>query len=314
MEHLVSIIIPTYNRAHLIAETLDSIIAQTYANWECVVIDDGSIDDTEELMESYTQKDSRIQYYKRPNDRIKGANSCRNYGFELSKGYYVKWFDSDDIMLAEHVTILVDALQKKHLDFVVGDTLTFEEGKDLSFKPYKFDRQRHLICPFLFATNQIGWITDDFLGKRSTLLNLKFNEELIDGQEYNFFIRYLLTNNKGAFVNEILTRMRVHPQSLGVVNRMDKLNHKKTVANIKILTLEDIFVYKNKSLNDWFIMGYTHISFDLALNGKISPSLLKGVWYMVRLKNNTKAILFLLSIITGLCFKTGYTLNKYSRN
>ena len=79
MKPLVSIIIPTYNRAHLIAETLDSIIAQTYTNWECIVVDDGSTDPTDELMETYCKKDSRFQYYHRPKNRPKGANACRNY-------------------------------------------------------------------------------------------------------------------------------------------------------------------------------------------------------------------------------------------
>ena len=79
---LVSIIIPTYNRAHFIGETLESVLAQTYHNWECIVIDDGSTDYTDELMEFYCEKDSRIQYYHRPSHKPKGANACRNYGFE----------------------------------------------------------------------------------------------------------------------------------------------------------------------------------------------------------------------------------------
>lgn len=314
MESLVSIIIPTFNRAHLIAETLDSIIGQTYSNWECIVIDDGSTDKTEEILVHYTHSDYRIHYYKRPENRIKGANSCRNYGFELSKGQYVKWFDSDDIMMPKHVEILVGTLEKEDVDFVVGDSMMFEHGKQTKLKLYEFDKSIAKMDAFLFATSQIGWITDDFLGKKSTLINLKFNEELIDGQEYNFFIRYLLTNKNGAFVEEVLTRMRVHPQSLGIINKADKLNHKKILAKIKILTLEDVFIHKNIPLNEWLISGYAHISFDLALNGSISPLLSKGFWYLIRIKNSIKAILFLLSIITGLCFKTGYTLNKNSRN
>ena len=60
---LISIIIPTYNRAHIIGETLDSIIAQTYTNWECIVVDDGSSDNTAEVMAKYIVKDSRFRYY-----------------------------------------------------------------------------------------------------------------------------------------------------------------------------------------------------------------------------------------------------------
>ena len=98
MYELVSIIMPTYNRAHLIGQTLDSVLAQTYPNWECIIVDDWSTDTSDEVVGEYVKKDSRFQYYQRPKDRKKGPNSCRNYGLELSKGEFVKWFDSDDIM------------------------------------------------------------------------------------------------------------------------------------------------------------------------------------------------------------------------
>ena len=102
---LISIIIPTFNRAHYIQETLDSILNQTYINWECIIIDDGSEDNTQEVLAKYLKKDVRFQFHIRPENRPKGANSCRNYGFELSKGDLIKWFDSDDIMLPNHIEI-----------------------------------------------------------------------------------------------------------------------------------------------------------------------------------------------------------------
>ena len=61
---LVSIIIPTYNRVHLIGDTLDSVLSQTYTNWECIVVDDGSTDGTNELLVEYLKKDKRIQYHQ----------------------------------------------------------------------------------------------------------------------------------------------------------------------------------------------------------------------------------------------------------
>ncbi|HEX9600942.1 MAG TPA: glycosyltransferase family 2 protein, partial [Mariniflexile sp.] len=63
---LVSIIIPTYNRGHLIGETLESVLCQTYDNWECLVIDDGSTDNTDALVQGYLNKDNRIKFYHRP--------------------------------------------------------------------------------------------------------------------------------------------------------------------------------------------------------------------------------------------------------
>ncbi|MFI8378746.1 glycosyltransferase family 2 protein [Leeuwenhoekiella sp. NPDC079379] len=110
---LVSIIIPTYNRAHLIGETLDSVLVQTYENWECIVVDDGSTDETAELLASYVQKDSRFQYHRRPSKRPKGANACRNYGFELSKGEFIQWLDSDDLLGSTKIAAQLNNLLKE---------------------------------------------------------------------------------------------------------------------------------------------------------------------------------------------------------
>jgi glycosyltransferase involved in cell wall biosynthesis len=80
---LVSVIIPTYNRAHLIGETLDSVLAQTYTNWECIIVDDGSSDNTDEFVGKYVKKDSRFKYYHRPEEHLPGGNGARNYGFKI---------------------------------------------------------------------------------------------------------------------------------------------------------------------------------------------------------------------------------------
>lgn len=314
MELLVSIIIPTYNRAHLIGETLDSIIAQTYTNWECIIIDDGSTDNTYDLIVKYCLKDHRIQYSRRSEGRPKGANACRNYGFEISKGVYTKWFDSDDIMLPMHLETLIATLERENVDFVVGDSVNFEIGKIIDKKPYEFDKNNVKMDAFMFAKSQIGWITDDFLAKRSTLINFKFNEKLEDGQEYNLFIRYLLTDKRGVFINKILTKARIHSQSLGTINKVDQLNHKKIIAKIKIFTLEDVFKYKHEPLNDWFISGYIYLAHLIALEKSIPPSMLKSFFYVVKIKNITKGLFFLLSIFLLYFFKKGYKLNKYSRN
>jgi glycosyltransferase involved in cell wall biosynthesis len=96
---LVSIIIPTFNRAHLIMETLDSLVAQTYINWECIVVDDGSTDDSEFVINEFVKKDNRFRYYNRPVEKVKGASSCRNFGLSIANGEYVVFLDSDDLLL-----------------------------------------------------------------------------------------------------------------------------------------------------------------------------------------------------------------------
>ena len=82
MKPLLSIIIPTYNRAHLIEATLDSIKSQDFDDWECIVVDDGSTDNTPIVLANYVKEDGRFRYLHRPKNRKKGPNSCRNFGFE----------------------------------------------------------------------------------------------------------------------------------------------------------------------------------------------------------------------------------------
>ena len=91
---LFSIIIPSFNRASIISKTLDSVLAQTFKDWECLVVDDKSTDNTKEIIEKYLVKDKRIHYLT--NELEKGAQGARNTGILYAKGYYVSFLDSDD--------------------------------------------------------------------------------------------------------------------------------------------------------------------------------------------------------------------------
>ncbi|MCB0747424.1 MAG: glycosyltransferase family 2 protein [Ignavibacteriae bacterium] len=166
---LVSIIIPTFNRVHLIGETLDSILAQTYTNWECIVVDDNSTDDTETLVKGYQSKDSRIQYHKRPSNRLKGANACRNYGFELSQGAYVNWFDSDDLMVNTRLETAVNILENKSnsYGFIVDRYDNFDGfifgKKEEAFENNKFNT----INLKNYLHHKVYWGTVNLIGYRS---------------------------------------------------------------------------------------------------------------------------------------------------
>src|SRR5690606_6866496 len=149
---LVSIIIPTYNRAHLIGETLDSVLAQTYQNWECIVVDDGSTDATDKMMAEYMAKDARFQYHHRPKDRLSGGNAARNYGFEVSKGEYIQWFDSDDLMLPEKLAIKVNSIEKNDVDFVISKTKYFNKEKK---RPYDYNYKESEVNFLSYSTTHI---------------------------------------------------------------------------------------------------------------------------------------------------------------
>jgi len=210
---LVSIIIPTYNRSCLLGATLESILAQTYNNWECIVVDDGSIDYTEELMHFYCEKDNRIQFHPRPVRKLKGANACRNYGFELSKGKYIQWFDSDDLMVPEFLEIKVKAMEENEIDFVISKAANFQDpnvdniiSENLGY--YRFEKFE--ITHYNYVVQKVNWLTYDFLGKWELCERVKFNERLKSAQERNFFSRITCYSVKAKVLDVYLTKRRIH--------------------------------------------------------------------------------------------------------
>ena len=113
----VSIIMATYNRAHLIGETLNSIINQSYKNWECLIIDDGSKDDTARVVKQITSSDSRFTYLRRTEKYKKGLPGCRNQGIDLANGEYIIFFDDDDIIHPGNLQTCLDLLKDENFSF-----------------------------------------------------------------------------------------------------------------------------------------------------------------------------------------------------
>ncbi len=213
---LISVIIPTYNRSNLLGNTLDSIINQTYTNWECLVIDDGSTDYTEELMNLYVQKDSRVKFYHRPQERPKGGNAARNYGFELSQGEYIQWFDSDDLMVPTFLERKMKVIGENGLDFVISKTANFEDpnpSKIINFNAHYYQYNEYEISHRNYAVQSINWLTPDFLGKRSLCNKVKFHEKLRSAQERNFFCKISFYSTKAVIIDEFLTLRRKHSGS-----------------------------------------------------------------------------------------------------
>ncbi|PKB17455.1 glycosyltransferase family 2 protein [Flavobacterium sp. 5] len=206
---LVSVIIPTYNRAHLIGETLDSVLRQTYTNWECIIVDDGSTDTTAEVVGEYVQSDSRFQFHHRPNDRLKGGNDARNYGFELSKGEYVNWFDDDDVMLENFLKTKMLAFRPE-LEFVISSGYYVDEKLKNKVLMNVYDTDS-LFKDYLLWKNEI--ITNSVLIKKTFLIGKElFLNFIIRGQEGELFSRLFFKIEKESYliINEPLFLYRQH--------------------------------------------------------------------------------------------------------
>lgn len=225
---LVSIIIPVYNRGNLIGETLDSILNQTYQNWECIVVDDGSTDNTPQIVNKYCERDNRIKYYTRPNSYIKGGSGARNYGFKLSAGQYINWFDSDDIMAPNKLEMDIRAIKSGEFDFTISHSDFFGDVEKIKKKYWNLELWSNDGLND-FIQKKIGWGVNTPLWKKEVLKdnNLSFDESLKSGQDYLYHIQALSNNLKPCVINEILVSQRVHNNK--IENRVDKSGSKVVI-------------------------------------------------------------------------------------
>lgn len=259
MDSLVSIIIPTYNRAHLIIETLDSIIGQTYKNWECIIIDDGSTDNTNEVVGVYITKDSRFQYHHRPLDRLKGANACRNYGFEISRGEYIQWFDDDDVMLE-------DFLQEKESLFVSGINLVISSGYFVDEtlcqrKKMVMDDEFELFKGYTLWKQYI--ITNSVLFRKSFLKDKDlFSLRISRGQEAELFSRLFFQLPKRSYqiINLPLFLYRQHSETKTSKNNEYIKSYKESESFISVENLKKSILIKDFDLIQF---NYTRLVFFL---------------------------------------------------
>ncbi len=229
---LVSIIIPTFNRAHLIGETLDSVIAQIYTNWECIVVDDGSSDHTDEVLNKYCKQDSRIKYFHRPDDYLSGGNGARNYGFELSEGDYINWFDSDDLMFKNYL--------ESHLTFLNNSEYNYSicKSKWITIDKKELDgfwsREVYSKDPINdYIKFSIFWHIDAVVYKKQFLKenSLEFDESLKQSQEYDFHVKVLEKDLKYGFIDRFLVKAIANKES---ISYSSKNNYLKTISSLKV--------------------------------------------------------------------------------
>lgn len=249
---LVSIIIPTFNRSHIISDTLDSVIKQTYNNWECIIVDDGSTDNTKEILQKYVEKDSRFNYYDRPKSKLKGANACRNYGFERSRGVYIIFFDSDDLMakycLENRVKLLSENID---YDFIVFSMGCFNSLNDLHIdeKRVVFKGTHNEAISAFILGQKLPWQVSRPIFRRSVIQDVSFNENLARLQDIEFNLKILICKEPKF-------------KTIDITDSYYRLDHKKYETSSFINTFfKTLFVFyfsiiqvlKDKSMLNSFI-------------------------------------------------------------
>lgn len=165
MNDLVSILIPTYNTEKFIRLTIESAQNQTYTNWEMILVDDASTDNTVAIIEEFVKKDSRIKLFKLPENR--GNGFARNAALEKATGKYIAYLDADDLWFPSKLEKQIHFLKANNLHFTFSfyDSID-EEGNDLN---RRVESPNPLTYKQLFFCNYVGNLTAiydaDYFGK-----------------------------------------------------------------------------------------------------------------------------------------------------
>jgi len=207
---LVTIIMPIYNRSKLIHETVWSLKKQIYKNFECLMIDDHSTDDTFEILKSISENDSRFKALLRDENYSKGPSGCRNMGLDLSKGKYIQFFDSDDLMTNNHLFNKVNAYETLDSDLVICKLVEFKEQIEHTYNINSIDDKNDIIKHISGETNYYlpcpMW-KKEIIDKTRFIEKIKIYEDLI----------FNLTNRKKCkkvfLINEVNIYYRRHETS-----------------------------------------------------------------------------------------------------
>jgi len=313
MKPLVSIIIPCFNREVLIKRALESVLSQTYSNWECLIVDDGSSDGTLEVLERYSKRDSRILYQLR--ERLpKGAPTCRNIGLNKSRGSYVIFLDSDDYLLPHCLKQRVEAIKScPENDFWV---FPMAEKKRGMIKKRNIPASSDYLIDFLSAN--LPWQTMCPIWKRPFIIKLNgFTEGYPRFNDPELMIRALLKKE-----TKFKTFNKLEYDSVFMISSKDKRQFKNLIyKSLKLLIPETVKGLKEHQLYEYrfYLLGYLHYWFKYvyipADDSNVIQSLkLLSLYRTYKVISILKAFnltirLFLYSISTAL---TGKPIDKIS--
>jgi glycosyltransferase involved in cell wall biosynthesis len=248
----VSIIIPTYNRADLLPRAVQSVINQTYKDWELLIVDDGSADNTKEVVEKFAKKDPRIKYFYEEN---KGQGAARNLGIKNAQGEYIAFLDSDDEWLSEKLEKQINFLEshRKYEFCYTADKLKYADGRE-EIKRYSNNID---LSSAKLAGIGISVPSSHIYRKKVFDLVGLFDEsrDLIGLEDNDWSIRgYFL---KGFYLDEPLTIYHIHSGQITKENIDKKI--KKQIRGLKyILRKNWKIIIKNKKAMSFRVAQIFH--------------------------------------------------------
>ena len=206
VQELISIVVPIYNVENYLRQCLDSISEQTYKNFECILINDGSTDNSKQIAEEFLL-DSRFRYFEKENG---GVSSARNLGIECSGGTYITFIDADDWVDSDYLEVLYNALIDENADISVSTYKRFHMA-DNCWYIHSFQRgyEKRVFTNQELIDEFIDLDTFDYsyryvcgkLVRKCLLDKIAFNEMTTLGEDMEFWLKLYLISNKIVYVN-----------------------------------------------------------------------------------------------------------------
>lgn len=218
----VSVIVPAYNYAHFLGEALESVVAQTMSDWECVVVDDGSTDNTLAVAEAWTARDSRIRYIRQKNA---GPSTARNNGIRQSSGAYLQFLDADDRLAPEKFEAQAAWLDvHQEVDILIGPAAFFRTET-----PHEELQSLHgglskALAPRIAGTDEARLLLEHYnitvisapLVRRSVVERAGFfNERITHAEDWDLWLRCGATGARFGYLDHAraLALIRTHSDS-----------------------------------------------------------------------------------------------------
>ncbi|MDF2431618.1 MAG: hypothetical protein JWP44_1249 [Mucilaginibacter sp.] len=214
MNSLISVIVPAYNQDKYLPEALDSVLAQTYPNWECIIVNDGSTDQTDQIAQSYLKKDKRFKYLKKENG---GLSSARNAGLKIAKGNWIQFLDSDDYIEPEKFKISIDlAVENPSVGVIVSDFKMFIEDRLKAISAFCDLKQERLN----FESILFGWDAEFNIPIHCGLFKAEFFhlnpfiEKLKSNEDWIMWLGIFKKDVKALYLDYPLAYYRINPNSM----------------------------------------------------------------------------------------------------
>jgi glycosyltransferase involved in cell wall biosynthesis len=234
MEPLVSIIIPAYNAGRFINETIISVQNQTYTNWELIVVNDGSTDDTLNIIQKFSNDDKRISFITKKNS---GVSDTRNKGIDAAKGEFIAFLDADDVWMKDNLQKKIELLKRDaSVDFVFSNMMQADQNlQNSTLAPVGKDES--IFEDLLLWNGEVipGPCSNLVVRKKCLDKNIRFEPSLTTIADQNFTVQ-LAQHHKGKLIEEALWTYRVLPGSMS-----------KSLAVMEKDSLATYTLYKEKN-------------------------------------------------------------------